>query len=104
MIVSLGVSSLHLQLSLRSDHNYFESSDWRMLKSYAYIIQIADVLNNFCRPSWIVDGQRFATKIKSASDPEKVIWESNPSKACPKCQHVIDNNDVCFPASSMYLV
>ncbi|KAG8652266.1 SUPPRESSOR OF GAMMA RESPONSE 1 [Manihot esculenta] len=45
-------------------------------------------------PSWIVDGQRFATKIKSAYDPEKVIWESNPSKACPKCQHVIDNNDV----------
>ncbi|KAG8639070.1 hypothetical protein MANES_14G097400v8 [Manihot esculenta] len=44
-------------------------------------------------PSWIVDGHRFATKIKSASNPERVIWESNPSKACPKCQHVIDNSD-----------
>ncbi|KDP29362.1 hypothetical protein JCGZ_18283 [Jatropha curcas] len=45
-------------------------------------------------PSWLVDGNRFATKIKSASDPEKVKWESNPSKACPNCQHVIDNSDV----------
>ncbi|XP_048229374.1 SUPPRESSOR OF GAMMA RESPONSE 1 isoform X1 [Ricinus communis] len=49
---------------------------------------------NFCRPSWLVDGNRFATKIKSAANPEKVIWQSNPSKPCPKCQHVIDNADV----------
>ncbi|KAJ9140679.1 hypothetical protein P3X46_031297 [Hevea brasiliensis] len=45
-------------------------------------------------PSWLVDGHRFARKIKSASNPEKVIWESNPSKACPNCHHAIDNSDV----------
>ncbi|XP_065880261.1 SUPPRESSOR OF GAMMA RESPONSE 1 isoform X2 [Euphorbia lathyris] len=45
-------------------------------------------------PSWLVDGNRFATKIKSASSPQKVTWKSNPTKACPNCQHVIDNNDV----------
>ncbi|XP_031266521.1 SUPPRESSOR OF GAMMA RESPONSE 1-like [Pistacia vera] len=48
-------------------------------------------------PSWLVDGNRFATKIKSASgtsDPERVKWKSNPSKACPNCHFVIDNTDV----------
>ncbi|XP_038679434.1 SUPPRESSOR OF GAMMA RESPONSE 1 isoform X3 [Tripterygium wilfordii] len=47
--------------------------------------------------SWLVDGNRFATKIKSASgkcDHEGVNWKSNPSRACPNCQHVIDNSDV----------
>ncbi|KAI6676997.1 hypothetical protein NL676_037793 [Syzygium grande] len=48
-------------------------------------------------PSWLVDSHRIATKIRSASgasDPEKVKWKSNPTRACPKCQHVIDNSDV----------
>ncbi|XP_009770387.1 SUPPRESSOR OF GAMMA RESPONSE 1 isoform X3 [Nicotiana tabacum] len=47
------------------------------------------------RPSWLVDSKRIATKIKSASgDPGAVNWKSNPTKACPKCQFIIDNNDV----------
>ncbi|KAL6505708.1 hypothetical protein OROHE_023087 [Orobanche hederae] len=48
-------------------------------------------------PSWLVDPNRIATKIRSASgasDPREVNWESNPTKSCPNCQHVIDNNDV----------
>ncbi|CAN6549395.1 unnamed protein product [Malus baccata var. baccata] len=48
-------------------------------------------------PSWLVDKNRIATKIKSASggyDPNVIIWQSNPTKACPKCQHTIDNSDV----------
>lgn len=47
--------------------------------------------------SWLVDKSRIATKIKSASgacDPDKVIWKSNPTRACPSCQHIIDNSDV----------
>ncbi|KAF9618238.1 hypothetical protein IFM89_000873, partial [Coptis chinensis] len=47
--------------------------------------------------SWLVDSKRFATKIKSASekcDPKCVNWKSNPARACPKCNHVIDNSDV----------
>ncbi|KAL2542675.1 NAC domain-containing protein 8 [Abeliophyllum distichum] len=49
------------------------------------------------RPSWLVDSKRIATKIRSASgvhDPGKVNWKSNPTKACPNCQYVIDNSDV----------
>ncbi|CAN1137778.1 SUPPRESSOR OF GAMMA RESPONSE 1 [Linum perenne] len=46
------------------------------------------------RSSWLVDGNRIATKIKSACDPEKVKWESNPTISCPKCHYIIDNNDV----------
>ncbi|KAK7310002.1 hypothetical protein RJT34_07186 [Clitoria ternatea] len=48
-------------------------------------------------PAWVVDKSRIATKIKTASAacaPEKVIWKSNPTKACPNCQHAIDNSDV----------
>nr|UBT01686.1 NAC transcription factor 82 [Litchi chinensis] len=47
-------------------------------------------------PSWLVDSNRIATKIKSASGtchPERVVWKSNPTKACPNCRHVIDNSD-----------
>ncbi|NP_001348999.2 uncharacterized protein LOC100280252 [Zea mays] len=47
--------------------------------------------------TWIIDSQRFATKIKNASgslDPSKQKWIGNPSKECPKCSHVIDNSDV----------
>ncbi|KAG5062672.1 hypothetical protein AAZX31_02G094600 [Glycine max] len=47
--------------------------------------------------SWLVDKSRIATKIKCASgacDHGKVIWKSNPTKACPNCQHAIDNGDV----------
>ncbi|KAF9677314.1 hypothetical protein SADUNF_Sadunf08G0095000 [Salix dunnii] len=46
---------------------------------------------------WLVDGNRFATKIKSASsasNPEGVAWKSDPCKTCPNCHHVIDNSDV----------
>lgn len=47
-------------------------------------------------PSWLVDGKRFATKIKSASGTHDlgVKWKSNPTRSCPRCQHTIDNNDV----------
>ncbi|PSS13416.1 NAC domain-containing protein, partial [Actinidia chinensis var. chinensis] len=48
--------------------------------------------------SWLVDKNRIATKIKCASgscDPGSVNWKSNPSRACPNCQHIIDNSDVC---------
>ncbi|KAJ4845853.1 hypothetical protein Tsubulata_048470 [Turnera subulata] len=51
---------------------------------------------------WLVDGNRFATKIKSASGsrhPERIEWKSNPTKTCPKCHHVIDNSDVCLSPS-----
>ncbi|GAB2297067.1 hypothetical protein Dimus_031169 [Dionaea muscipula] len=47
--------------------------------------------------SWLVDSNRFATKIKSASsaaDPRKIDWKSNPSRACPNCHYTIDNSDV----------
>ncbi|XP_010262846.1 PREDICTED: NAC domain-containing protein 8-like [Nelumbo nucifera] len=47
--------------------------------------------------SWLVDGKRIATKIKSASatcDPRNIKWKSNPTRACPKCNHIIDNNDI----------
>ncbi|RZC24259.1 Suppressor of gamma response 1 isoform B [Glycine soja] len=47
--------------------------------------------------SWLVDKSRIATKIKCTSgacDHGKVIWKSNPTKACPNCQHAIDNGDV----------
>ncbi|GFP96629.1 NAC domain-containing protein 8, partial [Phtheirospermum japonicum] len=50
-----------------------------------------------CRPSWLVDPSRIASKIRSASgafDPGKPNWKSNPTKSCPNCQHVIDNADV----------
>lgn len=52
-----------------------------------------------CRPSWLVDSNRIATKIKSASgisQPERTKWKSNPTRTCPNCQHVIDNSDVRF--------
>ncbi|CAB4264965.1 unnamed protein product [Prunus armeniaca] len=48
-------------------------------------------------PSWLVDKNRIATKIKSASgtcDPERIKWQSNPTRACPNCQYTIDNSDV----------
>ncbi|KAK1423167.1 hypothetical protein QVD17_18462 [Tagetes erecta] len=48
-------------------------------------------------PSWLVDGNRFASKIKSAygaGDAETVKWKSNPTKACPNCNHIVDNSDV----------
>ncbi|KAL7001239.1 hypothetical protein U1Q18_002391, partial [Sarracenia purpurea var. burkii] len=47
--------------------------------------------------SWLVDGNRLATKIKSASglcDPGRVNWKSNPTRACPNCQYIIDNSEV----------
>ncbi|KAG2242041.1 hypothetical protein Bca52824_096113, partial [Brassica carinata] len=46
--------------------------------------------------SWLVDSNRIATKIKSASshsDSHQVVWNSNPTRHCPNCHHVIDNND-----------
>ncbi|CAM8979901.1 unnamed protein product [Rhodiola kirilowii] len=48
-------------------------------------------------PSWLVDSHRIATKIKSsacASSLKSIEWKSNPCRACPNCQHVIDNSDV----------
>ncbi|CAH9103574.1 unnamed protein product [Cuscuta europaea] len=47
------------------------------------------------RPSWLVDGNRIATKIRNASgDPGNAYWKSNPSRTCPKCHYIIDNSDV----------
>lgn len=52
-------------------------------------------MRDYTRTSWLVDSRRIATKIKSASgDPATVNWKSNPTKACPNCQFIIDNNDV----------
>ncbi|EAZ00449.1 hypothetical protein OsI_22469 [Oryza sativa Indica Group] len=47
--------------------------------------------------SWIIDSHRIASKIKNASgsvDASKHKWVSNPTKACPRCNHIIDNSDV----------
>lgn len=47
--------------------------------------------------SWLIDSKRIASKIKNASetlDSSRSKWKSNPSKACPRCKHVIDNTDV----------
>lgn len=47
--------------------------------------------------SWLVDSNRFASKIRSASgacEPEHIKWKSNPTKTCPNCHHVVDNSDV----------
>ncbi|XAR65388.1 hypothetical protein NMG60_11009504 [Bertholletia excelsa] len=49
------------------------------------------------RPTWLVDSNRIATKIKSASgscDPGRITWKSNPTRSCPSCHHTIDNSDV----------
>ncbi|XP_031131592.1 SUPPRESSOR OF GAMMA RESPONSE 1-like [Ipomoea triloba] len=47
------------------------------------------------RQAWLVDPNRLATKILSASsDPKRTNWKSNPTKACPNCQYRIDNSDV----------
>ncbi|XP_024994307.1 SUPPRESSOR OF GAMMA RESPONSE 1 isoform X2 [Cynara cardunculus var. scolymus] len=48
-------------------------------------------------PSWLVDSNRIATKIRSASgtcDPQNINWKSNPTKSCPNCHHIVDNSDV----------
>ncbi|KAL7608740.1 hypothetical protein Lser_V15G11841 [Lactuca serriola] len=48
-------------------------------------------------PSWLVDSNRIASKIRSASstcDPEHIKWKSNPTKTCPNCHHIVDNSDV----------
>lgn len=76
-----------------------------MLKStqWPYAVLLSQPNNKhfipwLCRPSWLVDKSRIATKIKCASgtcDPEKIIWSSNPTKPCPNCHHDIDNSDVC---------
>ncbi|KAK8322891.1 hypothetical protein V6Z11_A12G199100 [Gossypium hirsutum] len=44
--------------------------------------------------TWLVDGNRIASKIRSASDPGRVTWNSNPTRSCPNCHHIIDNSDV----------
>ncbi|XP_076906586.1 SUPPRESSOR OF GAMMA RESPONSE 1-like [Bidens hawaiensis] len=68
---------------------------------YHVILNFCDVKKlfwaQFCRPSWLVDGNRFATKIitsSAACDPETIEWKSNPTKTCPKCHHILDNTDV----------
>lgn len=48
-------------------------------------------------PSWLIDSTRIATKIKCASessDLARFTWKSNPTRNCPRCNHVIDNSDV----------
>ncbi|CAG7901813.1 unnamed protein product [Brassica rapa] len=46
----------------------------------------------FCRRAWLVDKNRIATKILSASDPCPTVWNTNPTRHCPNCHHVIDNS------------
>ena len=48
----------------------------------------------FCRRAWLVDKNRIATKILSASDPCPTVWNTNPTRHCPNCRHVIDNSHV----------
>ncbi|KAJ6324524.1 hypothetical protein OIU76_011758 [Salix suchowensis] len=65
---------------------------WQMLVSPR-----AFLCRNLMLLPWLVDGNRFATKIKSASgasDLERVEWKSDPCKTCPNCHHAIDNSDV----------
>ncbi|XP_062095373.1 uncharacterized protein LOC133801213 [Humulus lupulus] len=53
-------------------------------------------------PSWLVDGNRISTKIKSASsnhDLERINWKSYPARACPNCEFVIDNNEEFWDSS-----
>ncbi|KAL2905001.1 SUPPRESSOR OF GAMMA RESPONSE 1 [Bienertia sinuspersici] len=61
------------------------------------MILIAGIFIIMAGRSWLVDGNRIATKIKCASktcDVRNVKWKSNPTRLCPSCQHTIDNNDV----------
>ncbi|CAL5054535.1 unnamed protein product [Urochloa decumbens] len=49
------------------------------------------------RPSWLIDCKRMASKIKNASGPTQHTthtWNSNPTKECPKCNHILDNSDI----------
>ncbi|KAJ6891215.1 SUPPRESSOR OF GAMMA RESPONSE 1-like isoform X1 [Populus alba x Populus x berolinensis] len=58
---------------------------------------LAAKISHYLTRPWLVDGNRFATKIKSASGAsnlERVEWKSDPCKTCPNCHHVIDNSDV----------
>ncbi|KAM7271515.1 hypothetical protein ACFE04_030729 [Oxalis oulophora] len=54
------------------------------------------IFSSMAGTSWILDKNRIATKIKSASGSRDLQqkWKSNPTKSCPKCQYVIDNSDV----------
>lgn len=54
---------------------------------------VCSVLGVLCR-TWLVDGNRIASKIRSASDPGRMTWNSNPTRSCPNCHHIIDNSDV----------
>lgn len=60
-------------------------------------------LGNSCRQTWLIDGSIIATKIKNASgtEPESCDLsrenrlQSNPTRDCPRCSYIIDNNNVC---------
>lgn len=76
-------------------------SDIVLWECVSYLYSNVDCLltdqNHSHRPVWLVDGKRFANKIKSASTAcptDSVKWKSNPSRACPNCLHRIDNSDV----------
>ncbi|KAF8095768.1 hypothetical protein N665_0323s0034 [Sinapis alba] len=43
--------------------------------------------------TWLVDRHRLATKVLSGPDPHRTVWNTNPTRLCPNCSHVIDNND-----------
>ncbi|CAH8358486.1 unnamed protein product [Eruca vesicaria subsp. sativa] len=43
--------------------------------------------------TWLVDKHRLATKVLSGPDPNRTVWNTNPTRLCPNCRHVIDNND-----------
>lgn len=88
----------HYKLGLRQP-NVYNGYFYFCNNKDQLIVLTASILCNLCRPSWLVDSNRIATKIKSASSisqPERTKWNSNPTRACPNCQHVIDNSDVRF--------
>nr|GEY50276.1 suppressor of gamma response 1-like [Tanacetum cinerariifolium] len=44
----------------------------------------------------ILGGLQLASKIRTsgACNPEHINWKSNPTKACPNCHHIVNNNNV----------
>jgi uncharacterized membrane protein YhaH (DUF805 family) len=83
---------MHRALSLETGYDKRLKFWWCCLCSVA--TQFIFSFNIFHRTTWIMDNQRFSTKIKDGSGssyPCKQKWISNPSKECPKCNHVIDN-------------
>lgn len=81
---------------------FFNLMKWACVWSWFYKFYLFEQ----CRRSWLVDGNRFATKIKLASgtcDAGQIKWNSNPTRLCPSCQHTIDNSDVLLSTLTLVL-